>query len=788
MMGSAGASDPARVMRFHGPIMVALWVVMAWPRGVDSADNGKPGGKERPRPPEELFLREASSKLEDFSFDKNDVKKCERFIKSLGSRPRLPFLLMLSDYYRRYEYDAAKSIRLTGPLVFSKDRMGRWNKSNDEAAKEARENYRKEMEAWTQAVEQIQKNGGLIPDKPVKPMGVYAPLPPVREWDITEGNAAAAVDLARSLMAANQLRQTIEIIEHVGQTFRGENRLLAAECGADLFAKMRTYDKAVEFYGYALHTLNALMADDGYLLNDAMSDKGVLSAWHRWIKMRIERKRAEAKKKLETDRYGPDWVAYRHAEQKRRVDRSYLEAYWMYNDIIAAYPDSVYAEAAQCYIIKTLLALTDKDDIERSREAIGRETKSLANIREKLLAAQKAKSPKSAIQALMDEVEARERKIKAMTAIPVGEKAWTQARKRAESFLKENEWGLYRGEALVALADHLLITMLDAHAAMPYYKRAVDWFEHVKTLDVQLSTYTLPDKAKTVGAPPKSMRKFDVFGNTLWENDHKPGEVFNRRESDWYVDFYAISAIGKYSLCLYNAGKIDLACEYVDALAKYDPFEMELKKAGRYNYFDRLKYQYRQGHLFTEPEFMKDFRGKAKTAMLVCDYYTSLEQWDAALEVIQRMYPLSPEKYSPANCYLYYVEAKIHGVRNGDTEKADRFLRLASGNPKAAIWETAALTYAQNKQFTSEGYMASIAAYKALIDGRGGKSVKEMALYYMAETYYAHGRHEESRRYFNEYLKKYPESDIHISAKTYLDMMEREKKEKMEKAKKEETE
>lgn len=333
---------------------------------------------------------------------------------------------------------------------------------------------------------------------PHKPKTILVELPSLENWDIHAGNSMLAVEVANALLDEGNFELAMGIVDAVGQRFSDESRVLAAETGGDLYARMKLFDRSVEFYDFSLKVLNTLKKNEYEL---GKGDRIFFSEEQKILKSRIEKKLVHVKKFRDEDRYGPDWVAYKEA-QTAHFAKDYLNAYRLYQKVISAHPDSIYAEASRCYTIKILAQFADEANLQNAADFIQLKQKQLSELRPKLLSAKKSKNSELAekYQAEMDELAAFLQEIQ---KIPTGLAALELAEKEAEKFLSEDETGLYRGEVLLEIGLTWLNVFLEPDKAEVWLQRSCNWFEKVKNLDAQLTQFQVPEKSSEISQPPK---------------------------------------------------------------------------------------------------------------------------------------------------------------------------------------------------------------------------------------------------------------------------------------------
>lgn len=615
--------------------------------GDKSADKA---GKARKVTPAEKFLREAEGKLDNFTFGPADLAAAERHAKQAKTPAgRLPFDLLIARYQREYQNRPDRAAAAVLPHLFPKEAAAAWEKETAKLRHAApKAAPAKDGKAKTGAKEAQGGEGEGAANAAAAPL---APLPPAGDWNLTSDNAPAAVEAAACLAAAGQMAEALSVINRVGAGFADANRVRAAETAGDLNFDAASYARAVEFYDYGIKYLNAALGTEN--AEKRTADGGYAkeySEYEQALRARLARKRDAAQRRLEADRYGDDWALYRDATRAEWERHDPAAAWLLYQQLIKEYPDTVYAEAARCYGVKCLLALSVAGARPAKRapgkkaaagtpppptpaEALAatlRAREQAAARAEKLLtAAAKAKVAKSVLAKLKDGLERRKQAIEELKSVPTGDKALKRAEKDAAEFLAANRLGLYRGEVLYALGNHALEEEYDAEKADQWFAKAIDWFIEAKTADAELERFSVPGKAAEKATPPPTMHNHDIWGNMHWSFP-KPGQLFNRRESNWYADYHRMMASTKRALTRFIMGDKEMAQKLIKVILEVDSAERALAEQGWPNSYGRLRDEFDDDRLFATKEELSHFKGKMKTRLMVADYYYEIEQFDKA--------------------------------------------------------------------------------------------------------------------------------------------------------------
>ena len=452
----------------------------------------------------------------------DDYQNCLNLIQAAPSEnAKRPFLLLASQYRRLVLDEPESSLATCAPYLIGKERAKIWKKANDEAIKVAKDRWVKDCEAAKKSKQ----------DPPKAPVNYFVELPPLKEWTIDNSTALFAIEVVYSLAALERPQEAIKIIDVVGQQFEDETRVLASECGADLFLQTRLYKRSIEFYGFALKTLNSLKK------REYVHEKGeriFFTAEQTIIKNRLESKLEIAQRLLDEKQFGPDWVSYRDS-QRLHFDGKHIEAYFAYLDVIKQFPESVYAAASACYSIEMLTQFADENKPHGQAKLSKEWQDDLQATRQLHNYAKRSKTSESLLASYQSKIERLEQNLELLKKLPLGQAAIEMAERETEKFIERDKFGLYRGEAMLDCGACWLEIFLDPDKAEPWLKRANDWFYEVQKTDSALSKLQVPDKSQKISAPPPKERFKDQWTNIL-PSKLKPGNLFNRRECGWYLD------------------------------------------------------------------------------------------------------------------------------------------------------------------------------------------------------------------------------------------------------------
>ena len=177
--------------------------------------------------------------------------------------------------------------------------------------------------------------------------------------------------------------------------------------------------------------------------------------------------------------------------------------------------------------------------------------------------------------------------------VPTGKKAAEEAMPDLERFISENKFGLYRGEALLLLADYSLERALEPEKALSAYNSAVKWLEEGRKTKAEIEKMQVPAKALKVALPPPTMHSYDEWGNMNW-SEPAPGNVVNQFTCPWYFDWLELSILSKRGLCHNILGNKEQALEDIKVIIQNSPEEKKNFEGGWFNSYSRLKSEFEQ--------------------------------------------------------------------------------------------------------------------------------------------------------------------------------------------------
>jgi len=252
-------------------------------------------------------------------------------------------------------------------------------------------------------------------------------------WNLDERECC--LEYAR-IKAHEDFPAAMQVIDKLGQSGSGVLRMLAAEAAGDVFLIGKRFKEAEDAYRLAKRIFDS----DGYLKDDPLAKLAL---------ERVKRSLEAARRPLDVEKYGEDFVLYREAEVQRRQKKNYAVALEIYGQIIKRFPDTIYAEASHLY---ELLCMVKTGKVEHAERGL-------------------------------------------------------------ETFCAKNKYGLYRGEAMLELGRIALERKVDPALARTRFDELEKWLAAVEEHDKELPAFSIKDAAKDVTKPPAVEKGMDNWGN-----------------------------------------------------------------------------------------------------------------------------------------------------------------------------------------------------------------------------------------------------------------------------------
>ena len=442
---------------------------------------------------------------------------------------------------------------------------------------------------------------------------------------LTDKTALCVIELANIFLALKQTERALDIANIIGRQFPGLPQVSASETSGDIMIESRLYEKSISFYELALKFLEKYRYDrkeNGKSLD--------------LIQSRITKKLETARRLWDIERYGEGFVLYREAETKRLTDKSPGEAILLYNILIALYPSTVYSEAAKAYSIRCLFSLGEPESAELAKTRIADLDKMLKFRKEILKDAEKFDAPEKILKEFSAEISSLEEKLNGLKNMPTGQDAANLAEKKAERFIAENEFGLYRGEILVLLAERDFWKHLEPEKAERSYVRAWQWLKNTERLDNKLNFHEVPPQAAGISLPPWQEFKQDFLGNSD-KTEIGPGKVVNRRTCVWYLNDLREQCLLAIGFLNFYKGDKEQALKCYNEVMKYDEETKRLESTGEWSNMSRLKYGVELGYLNAYPAELDLYKGRLRFIVLVADFYYCTMRFEMAAKLAERM-------------------------------------------------------------------------------------------------------------------------------------------------------
>jgi len=736
------------------------------------ADAPKPS-----EPADETWLREAERELdklfvvpeeimavalEKALFDAKAMLRHAEEVARKGPESSRPRAAALAGKVQRLAMgDPSAALRAVAPVLIGEVKAKAWDAA-------LAENLKGAVAKWEEDTRQLKTQGSREKDLPKKPemCDVFAPFPPVAEWDMSGPKARCAIEAGYAFLALGRQQDALGVFRHIGEKNR-ENlaEVLSSEGGGDLHCQPGQYEKCVGFLEYALKTARHLVS---YLNDDPFGEA-------RHAQNRIERKLAAAKRLWDIERYGEGFVDYRAAETLRRKDRRFLDAFLAYAALQEKYPKTVYEAAGQSYQCKCMLALADPAEEKKAREAIAKAEKAYEADAKLLADMQKdhkelAKN-KKLIDGLREFLDAEQADLAAMKAVPMGKAASLAAQKQVEAMLKENEWGLYRGEVLLDLGRTCLDRDADLKKSRQWYERLYGWLRGVRAFQGDMAAYRVPEQAAVPARAPEAEKKAAGWNGYLTKAAIPIGAVVNRLSCHWYLDSLHAECARMLSLFAFLAGDRARAETLLADAMQHDPVEGGLFASGSPNSYSRLRSAYQKGW-FCQPEaHARFFKGNQRDLLLLGDFYYEIEDEDRCLLVRQRLVDGAygaltvPQKASAEYrlaCILFrmmrFDEARTvltRTIADCPGTEGQAWCYIGMGNLSLQMTD-------KREQAKASGY------YEKALEAKLLPHEKERTLYYLGRAYQVAELPKRALETFQQLIEQYPTGAYGALCRKYI--------------------
>ncbi len=526
----------------------------------------------------EKAINDFMTRIEIGPLDPVQIKGIKKLAKSKDEKISARATALLAKYICECENKPDKALSKIAPFVLSLEK-------SEEFAKE---------------------------DKP----GTVKIFPPVSDWQLK--NPQCCVAAAGILAYQKKYPEALAGLNFVGEKLDGIPRALAAEGVGDILYDMKQFQASADAFILGIKVLDFFKKSSEYLY---YPDKAVDI-----IYQRIQGKLSKAERALDCERYGPEFVAYREA-RKFEFSCDFLRAIVYYGRIVKDFPDTVYSEAAKLYRPKCLFRLADKSESEKAKsEIIGLETQIQKD--RAMLKKDSEKMSRRIVEAFENLIKEDETLLPEMKNVPTGEKAAEEAVPDLERFISENEFGLYRGEAIIDLGEYYLEKKVDPETAFNYFTRAKNWLEKVESVKTDISSWRVPQKAAGVSAPPPGDKTLAGWNYYMIKTPIKPEQIINRATTPWYLDSLRARADKTLSFLHYMKGEKEAALALAGSVLKYEPIERQFNANHEPNTYKRLVTYYKRGWMYAKPEELDLFKGKLRTAVLLGDFYYAQEEWE----------------------------------------------------------------------------------------------------------------------------------------------------------------
>lgn len=501
---------------------------------------------------DELFMTRFMFACETGKLAKPDIGKLKLLMGSKDLKTSARATGLFAQYLDEVEDKPLDALLLLAPHVLKTDALNAW---------------RTELSA----------NRGKTRDEPgAKIRTLPAEFPQFPTWK--QDQPELCVQVCRILTAFGKYEAALRGFDGIGRTLQGLPQILAAEAGGDVHSGLSRYSQALDFYNFALKASAYVKGHETYYKE--------IAAELDFVAGRIKRKIEHINKIIEEEKYGAGFVAYRDARRTELTEKDCVGATLKYRGLQTRFPGTVYAEAGRAYEVGCLLDLSAPEMADIMKSRISAQKIRVQEIRDTIRKYGEL-APRKMKQEWQENLKDQTLLLSSLEALPLGSAAESQALRLFDEFRKSNEYGVYRGEVMLRIADHYLEFREDFANARKWYGAAAKWFDAVKTVDAALDRFQVPDKARTVSAPPPREREVDGWANV---NAVNPGAdaIFNRQTCPWYWSYMRKRVALKLGLVEFIDGRYKEAEVAWKMLRDIDPYFASEERKGWGSVVDRL--------------------------------------------------------------------------------------------------------------------------------------------------------------------------------------------------------
>lgn len=498
-------------------------------------------------------------------------------------------------------------------------------------------------------------------------------------WNSDDANFPAVLEVARILATMGKNEESLVVIKMCKDrpSLTLSNQALLAYAAGDCLMEMGRIDDAIGMYGFAQGAISDL--EKPY---DQLTDELKI------IKIGLQKSMDIAKAKVDTEKYGPEYILYRQADRLRRFDNQPVLAYVDFQKIIRAYPNTIYAEAATAYSIECLCdcASGSKGDLVGiALKNLGKRADELTN---SLRDMAKLGSTNEVINTVGKLINEQKTTMEMLGAIhELNSKSEPLILKMASVFISSKPLGVYRGEVMIALGDYYFEGENKTGEALTWYVKAISWYEDIARRGV-VDDVIVESRVKEISAPPLTMKSKDEWGNVS-RSAIAAGGLINHRTCEWYSAQQMLDAKIKAAAIYFAEGNVESAVLFLKAIIKLDIEENRLHEMGLPNSYDRLINGMRSGRLNATETELGLFKNEAKIALIAAEVAYETENWVSA----QRLYSAVTLKYGDslsknARLYLRFMRGSTL-LMVGNEKEAEKEFQAVAEDPKSPTYPRA---------------------------------------------------------------------------------------------------
>ena len=205
---------------------------------------------------------------------------------------------------------------------------------------------------------------------------------------------------------------------------------------------------------------------------------------------------------------------------------------------------------------------------------------------------------------------------------------------RLENFVKTDPNGLYRGEALLLLAEAKLER--DPEGATLAFRRCLDWCERAGTLPQHAISRNMPASVAKKSKPPAESRAISK-DQQVYTVIFKPEVIANRDTTGFYLRDLRRECHYYLGLLAFHRKAYQDAAQYFKKASLLDPVMTSYEKTRGATIIRRLEAACRIKFMVAEPEQLARIPTRNQLPLLLADFYLLTDRYEKATNAYKQI-------------------------------------------------------------------------------------------------------------------------------------------------------